>query len=296
MRLNSRPFERFRTALSFTVLALTIVAAPMAHSQEGSALKTLELPAGIAVPLPDGWRGSPGNAVTGSIVAPDGQTTVIVTFQPASLAEIAQQLAGPIDLGQGIVLTPVSAARTVSGYSTADFTVAGTPVPARGVVLLKPLSGGRVLGLVGIAPVGSVEAMRKAQVRMISGAVLSAAAPSAQPTGPGGSGWANYLRGRYLVRLYTGNGYQEKEEIWLCSDGTYASASEGGGFTAGVASGAFGSNRRGTWSATGETSGQGVLSLTAVDGTRGQRQVRLGADGVYLNGVRWLRGDNARCR
>ena len=117
---------------------------------------------------------------------------------------------------------------------------------------------------------------------------------SAAAAAPSGGELAAYLKGRYLVRFYSGNGYSEKHEIWLCTNGQFRSRFDGGGFTQGVASGAFEGGNVGTWAAQGNRAG-GVLSLSASDGAQSRFEVRESSDALLLNGQKWLRGENSLC-
>lgn len=255
-----------------------------------AAAAALDLSAGVTLTVPDGWRGAVADATTASLVGPDGDSTIIVSIRPATPTEVEGQLTGPIDLGRGIVLAPMGQPQTEGEDRFADFTVTGTAKPARAVVRIRTLAGGRAFALVGIVPVAAVPELRAVQGQIMASAQFRV------PVEAASSSWTAYLRGRYLVRLYSGNGYSEKHELWLCSDGSFASAMDGGGFTAGVASGAFGSNSNGTWVAAGEVTGAGIITLMRTDGQRGELRAEMTGDNFTLNGERWLRGDNNRCR
>jgi len=282
------------------VLFATLALAAPGSAQEPAptaptAQTVLTLPSGLVLPVPDGWRGQAADdGVTAGLVGPDGETTVIASLQSATREQVMAQLASPIDLGLGIVLTPIERAQVSADEYVGDYAVSGATQPASGVVLVRALPDGRAVVFIGIAPVGAVEPARRILREMLASSDVReplAAAPAAA------GGWANYLRGRYIVRLYTSGNYREKHELWLCSDGTFLSALDGGGFTAGVASGAFGSNRSGDWSASGDLAAAGTLTLTSGNGQSSQMTARMDADGLYLNGERWLRGDeNTRCR
>ncbi len=226
---------------------------------------------------------------------PDGDSTILVVMKPETREQIAAELGSAVDLGRGIVLTPLQQPANEGDLTSNDFAVNGTAKPARAVVLIGALPDGRGIALVALAPVAALEDIRRTQREMMDG--LRVEAPPAARVGDANSdsGWARYLRGRYIARFYAGNGYSEKHEMWFCSDGRFASAMDGGGFTAGVASGAFGSNHGGTWSASGDISSAGILTINRSDGQQVQIRVENGPDGLYLNGERWLRGDNNAC-
>jgi len=253
------------------------------------------LSSGLVLAIPDGWRGQAADdGMTASLVGPDGDTTVIANLRSATRQEIVAELRAPIDLGLGIVLTPTGQPRMSGDEYMADYGVSGTTKSASGVVLIKVLPDGRAVVFIGIAPRGTLEPARRVLKEMLARSQVREAALTAAP--PARGGWANYLLGRYVVRLYTSGTYHEKHELWFCSDGRFVSAMDGGGFTAGVASGAFGSNSTGRWSASGDTSATGTIAFVPGNGQQWEMKAQLGADGLYLNGERWLRGDNTRCR
>ena len=57
--------------------------------------------------LPAGWTATGGDEPQ-VLVLTFGQVSTLVTAKPATAAEVRQQLAGPIDLGRGVVLEPVT--------------------------------------------------------------------------------------------------------------------------------------------------------------------------------------------
>lgn len=271
-------------------LSLMIAASALGlETRPARAQTPVSAQAGLTVQAPKGWRSTVADAKRIVMVGPDGDTTIIATLDEATDATIRAQLTGPIDLGGGIVLTPTAQPRTIGDYASNDYAVRGTRIPGRAIVMVRRYPGGRAMALVGISPSATVESMRAVQARMMQTASVKT------PPAPTGGALTAYLKGRYLVRFYSGSGYHEKQEIWLCSDGSYAMSADGGGATAGVASGAFRGGHNGRWTASGAPSG-GRLTLSAQDGRQLTFTVADGSDGLYLDGKRWLRGDNKRCR
>jgi hypothetical protein len=83
--------------------------------------------------------------------------------------------------------------------------------------------------------------------------------------------------------------------MWLCSDGTFAYDSQGGGFGGG-ASGAARATGGGRWSATG-AGRSGTLTLLWGNGERSTFALEYDydRDRLYVDGERMLRGANERC-
>lgn len=98
-----------------------------------------------------------------------------------------------------------------------------------------------------------------------------------------------------MARYYTGSGYREKQALWLCSDGSFATSFNSGGFSMEGFSGAGSNDNTGNWQATGNVNQPGTLQLNYADGTQMKIKLQL-QDKLYLNGDQWLRGDNERCQ
>ena len=277
-----------RTALALACIvpfAAGIGTAASALAQQGAITVT----AGMSLQPPQGWRAQAAGADKIVLVAPDGNTTYIAMLTFADASAVMRQLTAPVNLGNNVNLTPLRQPYVASDYLVNDFAVAGTTAPATGLVTVRRFTDGRALAIVGIAPQQNGTFLRTMQYRLMAAVQVSAMQPGAA------NGLAAQLRGRYLVRFYTGNGYHERQEIWLCSNGMYAMRASGGGATRGLASGTFDGGHQGRWQAAGLTT-SGVLTLTDAQGNNRSFQLSVRNDGVYLNGNRWLRGNNTQCR
>jgi len=250
------------------------------------------LASGLTVDVPAGWQSNAVDATRMLMMGPDGTTMIIASVADAQGGDLRTELSGSIDVGDGLTFVPSGTPHEDAGGLTNDFDVVGGTVAVKGIAFGRMLGDGRVLAVLGIAPAAGIEAVRREQRQVFRTARIGRARTADAAAGS----WAAYLQGRYLVKLYTGNGYSEKHELWLCSNGNYARLTDGGGFGMDGTSAAFSGGTEGAWTATGGTSGVGTLSLVATDGTRAQLGVEMGSDGVYLNGERWMRGDNTRCR
>lgn len=297
--MRSRPVHRLTITLLFHVLA------PPAEAQiEPGRIYTagerVEDPSsGLALTLPQGWRGAlapDGSAFVMEADAGDGY--LFVVGEPTSEAEVRSELASPIDLGDGIVLRPAGSIREISsGHLSAEFDVGGAPSELDGVVDVRLTETGLGVAFILLTPPAAADdnVMAMRELALSLGVTEPATNPSAASAEGGNDEWEPYLRGRYLARFYTGSGYTEKTELWLCTDGTFYFDDQGGGFGGG-ASGAFQSRGDGRWTATG-AGRSGTLELQWADGSRSSWALEYDArqDHLYLNGDRWLRGANERC-
>jgi hypothetical protein len=162
-----------------------------------------------------------------------------------------------------------------------------------GAVEVRLTSGGLGVAFIVLSPPAQapahIDAMRTFALS------LGVTEPTTQPATTGNDEWQPYLSGRYLARYYTTSGYTESTELWLCSDGSFYFNDQAGGFGGG-ASGAYQGRGDGQWSATG-AGATGTLTLRWASGeeSRWALEYNYDADELYLNGSRWLRGNNERC-
>ncbi len=122
----------------------------------------------------------------------------------------------------------------------------------------------------------------------------AAAGAGGTPSGAGDR-WDTYLKGKYIVRYYTATGFTDEQHLWLCSDGSFARRGASGGFGGG-ASGAFQADSSGRWTATGAGE-YGTLTLHYGDGSTVRHELRWDYEEnkLYVDGKRWLHGENEYC-
>lgn len=266
-----------------------VATAPAVATVPAVRTKPVRLEGGLTLHPPADWSVQPPQATKVVLVPPANDSLVIASIDAGQISLVMAELSNGFTLGTGVFLRPTGAPRVANGIHSNDFVAEGSPTDARGVVMARSADSGRVLTLIGLAEPGQIEMIRTTMAAMIASATISAAAPASS-----GGELASYLKGRYLVRFYSGNGYSEKHEIWLCTNGQFRSRFDGGGFTQGVASGAFEGGNVGTWTAQGNRAG-GILSLSASDGAQSRFEVRESSDALLLNGQKWLRGENSLC-
>lgn len=261
---------------------------PSSQAQTSGA--RVDLPDGVSLVAPRGWSQA-GDLIQGRAVlqSSDGLSLMIASVDEGMLQQAVGELAFPVDLGDGIVLDPLEAPASRGQIYSNRFSVRGADMPRLATIMIREVGAGRTLTLIGIAPTGEAGSLQAALSQVIT--TYKVSAPRAQTA----SGWESQLKGRYLVKFYSGNGYSEKHELWLCSNGAFLKQVDGGGFTQGVASGAFAGGLQGTWRAQGAPSGAGVLILSTTDGQVLRYELQQRSDGVGIDGERWMRGDNQRC-
>lgn len=139
---------------------------------------------------------------------------------------------------------------------------------------------------------------QKSQQQMATTFGVSANIPggsgSQNPTVSGNSAeWSKELLGRELVRISSGTGNYSSKTLFLCRNGTYRTSSDSGNFGGGAFSSAR-SGASGSWQASGPANA-GLLILKANNGSQQQYRVNISEEGLYLDGTKWLRGDDSGC-
>ncbi|GGF71963.1 hypothetical protein [Alteromonas lipolytica] len=248
---------------------------------------------GVGFTIPAGWRGGWPSG-TGAFVLDNqqGNASIMMIFDQFSSAQIASMMAENIPLDENIYLAPQSLPATKSDYYENHYQVVGSVVPLGAFIAAKEVREGLSLATILMASeIGQDQ--QHVVVQLTSG--LRLFTPVQPEADPNATSWQDYMRGRYIARYYTGSGYREKQELWLCSDGSFASSFNAGGFSMDGFSGAMDDSNSGQWEASGSTNQPGTLRLNYANGAQSVIQLQL-QDKLYLDGVQWLRGDNERCQ
>ena len=273
----------------------------------GTRLEATEL--GVAFTVPSGWRGTLPAGSEVFVLQPDTdpQVHILAMGDRATRDELASIMAAPIDLGDGLFLDPTGAVVDRGEVLSGRYEVRGSPTRllAYSEALAGP--GGLSVGYLLIAAPASLAGYEPAVQALIASTELGApaapvpATPSAGGNASGGAAsgtgdrWDAYLEGKYILRYHTATGFTDEQHLWLCSDGTFQRRGASGGFGGG-ASGAFQNNSTGSWSATGAGE-YGSLTLRHGDGTTSQYELRWDyqENKLYVDGKRWLHGENEVC-
>ena len=147
-------------------------------------------------------------------------------------------------------------------------------------VLFSPNGGGLVI--VGLSDEENATASFEAGLAVANSVQFSKPAE-------GGSGpFVAQLKGKHLLYLFTGNGYSERKDIYLCSSGEFYQSNDMGGFNPNDSGdSSFGSRRstHGTWTVSGTTL---TLQFRGAGTTRHALSKRSASNEVALNGQRFF--------
>jgi hypothetical protein len=272
----------------------------------GAAVESPTL--GVAFVMPAGWVGKSGQDANIKVLVMGSNTIEgvgLAILQPGqSPAQVAATLAGPQNLGAGVVLRP-----------TAPPDVQGSRITAR---YQNNTYVGRALAVLG-PPGQSVIFFFSGPFKNEAtyGQILEALAQStgfAPPVpvtaqAPASAGmdqqWSQLLAGQMLHYFSTynsgagGGGMQSHRVLHLCSDGRFSFAGDssmtmnvpGAGASSGGRSGS-----RGQWRIESPTQTTAVLVLAADGGQTTRWQLRYDGSKTFVNNQRWLRAASDACR
>ena len=98
------------------------------------------------------------------------------------------------------------------------------------------------------------------------------------------------LAGKRLIYLFTGNGYSERKDIVLCSNGVFYQSLDMGGFSAGNVDGpsfAATGGKRGRWSVS-ANGGKLVMAFDTAGTVQYTLSARQASNEIGMNGQRWF--------
>ncbi|MCG8614531.1 MAG: hypothetical protein MI864_28800 [Pseudomonadales bacterium] len=284
----------------------------------GTRVESAQL--GAAFTIPEGWQGAwPSGSEFFLLESRHLQANLFMMFDEVDQQQLLQIMSQSIPLDSGIQLIPNKQPITKNGIIAAPYTVKGSPTPLNAYVAGRELRQGLSVAIVALSQPQNRDD-KNIEVNQITTELvknIESRKPVIQNSGTtdqGPNAWQTYLRGRYIARYYTGSGYSEKQELWLCSDGSFYSSFNSGGYSMGGASGAAQSGGQGHWHAEGSINSAGTLVLqfgagkisqgstpgfdwqeTSAGGERWTYELTL-TDKLYLNNKKWLRGNNEYCQ
>lgn len=286
--------------LGLIVAALGVTGEPSAgfalvpeDGREYAGKTRLELPqTGVSFEVPAGWVGVKTGPTGFMIGKPGFDALVIVMIEPMNEQAARAALLQPPPFGE-FVMSPAGEVEKKGKRLSMRYRVAGpAPVPMSGDGTIVLGDHGSALIIASLATNETASEVKAAATAVEASAKFAKPAAAAKSTT--GAGWRAELGGRKLVRFYTVDGYQEKEEYWVCSDGTFRRRSEIGGFGGGTSMAGQAGNV-GRWSVSG-TPPSGVITLQHPDGSTSSHQVQLNDGKLLIDGQRWLRDSNDVCR
>jgi hypothetical protein len=240
---------------------------------------------GVSIQLPAGWKAQLPPGADAMIIGHDSIAgAIFVTVENSSKAEVRQTLSSPIPVDDmGTVASPKGAVKEKGDRLSVDYAVGPG---MNGHAVARVHKDGRAVAVMGLGPDASFATVKK----IARGIATSAKFKKVKKPKAGKSSgyWATALKGMKIHRYYSGSGYSEHRSMTLCSDGSFYSSFDGGGFTPGVASGAMVGKGAGTWAVSGSKAGGRLIIQLHGGGTR-EHQISEQGGKLYVDGENWLR-------
>ncbi len=227
--------------------------------------------------VPDNWK-SESNAEGFAMANPEKTVIVVVkshnyeNFEEfgadANLARDGLELVGePQRITNGVTFRTVK--RTPQGMVVVDT-----------CVLFSSYGTGVVIA--------GLSDEKNATASFEAGLAIANSVQFSKPASGGSGPFASQLKGKHLLYLYTGSGYSERKDIYLCSSGEFYQSNDMGGFNPNDSGdSSFGSRRstHGTWTVNGNS-----LALKFRNGntTRYTLTKRAASNEVGMNGQRFF--------
>ena len=209
------------------------------ESRSASENRTVSIADGYSFNAPKGWTKKEGD---GGFVLVNPAQTIIVAVKTHSYKDFKAFMADADLEGDG--LKQIGETKDID-ESTKYFRAAGQTnqgiLVVDTLVLFSPHGGG--LAIASLTDNKNAETGLRAAVE-IAGTVLF----SKPQISSAASEWQTFLRGKQLIYLYTGSGYSERRDIWLCPSGDFYMTFDGSSLS-NIGSGVVSSNNRGTWRA-----------------------------------------------
>lgn len=284
----------------FSMAAFAVEPQPGQVYSGGTEISVASL--GIMFVIPENWKGALSPEGESFLMEPPNATaTMFAIADTMSRDEAFSTMQGPIPLTDTVQLVLKGQVNRGSDDMSAKYSVSNNPQ----LTALAKARAGKNGTSIAFFLVSSVADMKTQSLNLekVFGSLVMenvkpmtpAASTAATGSGSTDKSWQTYLKGKHIVRFFTGSGYSEEQQIWLCSNGQYVRRFDSGGFGGG-ASGAFQGNYDGSWHATGE-GGHGQLILQAQGNQVSTYDLRWDyqKNQLFVDGKRWLHDKNNVC-
>ena len=247
---------------------------------------------GVSFVIPEEWIGTLPQGAEVFVMASNTRPGLILVSgdEIESVQEAIDLLNEPLDIDGTNVLKPVGPPVVEDGELTQTYRVVvdGQELTGEAHAFVSP--NGIGLAYAAVGPLAQADYYRGLATDLAASTELTT--PVAEPAGSGGSdaAWDSMVRGYKLHYITSSTGYNNEEQIDLCTDGTFAKSSEGGAI-GGLVSGAWQDGGSGQWSIS-----NGQLLLTYPDAQVQSYDFSLDDTKLLLNGYRYFRVATDRCR
>ncbi len=243
--------------------------------------------------VPTGWFGIIPQGEEYFLMIPNGNATgyMFIDANKESLTQLAAIWKGNFALTDKIIISMIGSP-TVSGNTmSANFSVSGTQEPAVGYAHAIEGGHGWTVVMILLTPVAKQTEFKENFDELIASSKVEA--PSIT-TEHGDFNWAERLKSKYLMSYISQTKYTERNEIWLCPDGTFRSKIMSKGMLK-VENSDYRGSKNGTWTAEG-IGEKGSVTLTFTKKPPVTAALEIKDDKYFFNGVRIFVLENKNCK
>jgi hypothetical protein len=272
-------------AVSFTLISNISVFAQV--SKNATENRTSDLEGGYSFNVPKGWTKKEGE---GGFALVNSSQTIIIAVKAHNYKDFKAFMADANLERDG--LKQIGETKDVDDstkyFRTAAPTLRGVLVVDT-LVLFSPHGGG--VAIASLTDDKNAETGLRGAIEVADTILFSKPQES-----PANKEWQNLLRGKHLIYYYSGNGYSERRDIWLCSSGNFYMSFDGSSLS-GMGSGAVGANNRGSWRVTSAGSAGSQLILQFQNGQTRQYNLnqRQSTGEIFLDNNRYFVKSHNEC-
>jgi hypothetical protein len=222
-------------ALSFALISC--ISGFAQAPKTASANRVVDPAHGYSFNAPKGWTKKDGD---GGFVLVNSAQTILIAVKAHNYKDFKAFMADANLEGDGLkqIGETKSIDENTKYFRAARQTDQGILVVDT-LVLFSPHGGGLAIA--------SLTDSKNAETGLRAAAEVAATVLFSKPQiSAAGGEWQTFLRGKQLIYFYTGSGYSERRDIWLCPSGNFYMTFDGSSLS-NTGSGVINANNRGTW-------------------------------------------------
>jgi len=248
---------------------------------------------GLKARVPEGWFGTLPQGEEVFLLIPTTSQTgyMFINAHKQPLSDFPERWKQTFSLTDAITITLKDEPQIKDGKLCAEFDVMGTAEPAVAYAEALPGKEGFTIVFILLSPLKDYESFRKDFSVLVNSAALE------EPTIGDKYGdlvWGAFLQNKHLMSYISAGHQREKNEVWLCVDGTFRSKIKAGKLASELKRQYRGTNK-GTWRAEG-TGKNGQLYLTFNSKEPLTLEMEISDDKIFLNGSRYFILENTTCK
>ena len=243
--------------------------------------------------VPAGWFGTLPQEEEVFMLLPsdNNEGYMFINANHMNLQELRNDWNHALSVTDEIVISLKRAPAMDGNRMYGDFDVTGTRQPFRGYALAMDGGHGWTITVALLAPNDLFEQYKANFDQLVASSKVEAPSLGSRYDD---FNWATFLKNKYLMSYLSSTQYSEKNEVWLCADGTFRSKIRDKGMLKTEKKAYKGSNK-GSWKAEG-IGAQGKLHLYFNKKEDVVLDMEIKDDKIFVNGRRVFALQNDQCK